>query len=740
MFEKGAEPRVSVVMANLNGAAHIGAAVRSVLRQTERSLELIVSDDGSDDDSLAHAAEAAAGDPRIVLLRSEKRRTGPAAARNRALAVAHGRWVAIVDNDDFIHPERLERLIDAAEADGADIAADDLLTFYDDIDRAPHPHLHGAMARAPCWVSAGNYERSNHLLRGGCVLGYLKPVFRNADLRYDETLRIAEDADLVLRLLAAGKRMRIYPELGYFYRKHSASISHRLDITAIDAIAAASTRIDASGDPALARALAQGRAAAADARAFTRLIDALKARDLGGALKAALSRPGALALLRHPIGARLGRKVRARAAETEPRVTLLSRQRIVGATNGSSAYVLALAGALADAGYAVDYIGVSPKLFGRWAAMQLRPETRVFSRYLVHGGVRIGPFMVARNPAVWIASGLAVLEALLRKLKLPVRLSKPAEYAQGAPATRADQLFVARTASPNAAAVLCDYCFLGPMAAYAMAPAAPSLTIMHDLMSARVTDAAAEAIPGAVAGLTAAAEFRLLGLTSAVIAIQQTEAARVATALSDRDVILAPHAADIAPAAQPGEDDTLLFVGSNTPPNVIGLEWFFREVWPAIRAGRPAAKLQVAGSVGRALFGAPEGVALLGVVGDLTPLYRDAGVVISPLLTGSGLKIKLIEAMAAGKAVVGTSVTMQGVEAIAAGAAISEDDPKRFAEAAIALLGDAVRRRELAAAARACAEAHFSAQACFAPMVSYVRGANAAPLQKVLPERASTSQ
>ena len=51
--------RVSVIMANLNGAAHIAAAVRSVLRQTERSLELIVSDDGSSDDSLAQARDAA---------------------------------------------------------------------------------------------------------------------------------------------------------------------------------------------------------------------------------------------------------------------------------------------------------------------------------------------------------------------------------------------------------------------------------------------------------------------------------------------------------------------------------------------------------------------------------------------------------------------------------------------------------------------------------------------------------
>src|SRR5690606_9522045 len=138
-------PRVSIVMANYNGAAHIAAAVRSVLRQTETSLELIVSDDGSDDDSLACARAAADGDPRLVVV-GAKRRSGPAAARNRALAVARGGWLAIVDNDDYIEPGRLARLIDAAEADGADIAADDLLVFYEDGSQQPHAHLRGGLA------------------------------------------------------------------------------------------------------------------------------------------------------------------------------------------------------------------------------------------------------------------------------------------------------------------------------------------------------------------------------------------------------------------------------------------------------------------------------------------------------------------------------------------------------------------------------------------------------------------
>lgn len=708
-------PLVSVVMANFNGAAHIRAAVRAVLRQSLGDLELILSDDGSSDESLELARAEAGGDPRLVIL-SHAAQSGPAAARNRALAAARGQWIAIVDNDDLIHPERLARLIAAATRERADIAADDLLTFYAGGATPPHAHLRW---EAPRWISAAAYERSNRMLGPGPSLGYLKPVFKRAlGARYDETLRIGEDSDLILRLLMGGARMRVYPELGYFYRKHAGSISHRLSAPPLDALIAAYSKLDSGADAALGVAFAEQRAALKDARGFVDLTTALKKKDALGALGAALKRPGATPLLRDAIGARLV-KPKARALPGGRRVTLLSRQRIVGNTNGSSAYVLAIAGALKDASYAVDYIGVSPKIFGRWAVFRLKPEIAAFARYSVNGGFRVGNVVLARDPRVWMASALAVLERGLSKVGVAPGWSKAAEYAQGAPATVEDQLFAARHAAPDAAAVLCDYAYLAPMAPYALADA-PRAIIMHDLISARVADAK-EAATQKVAQMSAAEEFALLGMADAVIAIQAEEAQRVAEALPHRRVLVAAHGVATAPAPQPGEDDALLFVGSNTAPNIVGLEWFFEKVWPLVRAKRPGARLKVAGSVSRALGAAPEGVAMLGVVGDLAPLYAEAGVVISPLYTGSGLKIKLIEALAAGKAVVGTTVTAQGVEAIVADAMSIADSPEDFAAAIVDLAGNRARRVALGQAALTCAERHFSVQAAFAPLLDLIR-------------------
>jgi succinoglycan biosynthesis protein ExoO len=317
----------------------------------------------------------------------------------------------------------------------------------------------------------------------------------------------------------------------------------------------------------------------------------------------------------------------------------------------------------------------------------------------------------------------------LAKLGLATGWSQPAEYAQAAAATRSDMLYVARRASPGAKAVLCDYAHLAPLAPYALAPDSPALVVMHDLISARVADPAAEAATRKVASMSRQQELALLSLCDAVVAIQADEAREVSAALPAQRVLVVPHGVDPVAAAQPGADDSVLFVGSNTAPNIVGLEWFFRDIWPLLKAARADAQLLIAGSVNRAMTAAPDGVRFLGVVDDLAPLYRQAGVVISPLYTGSGLKIKLIEAMAAGKAVVGASVTSQGVEHLVADSMIAADDPAEFAAAVAGLLGDRAARERLGGAALQCAQAHFATEAAFRELTAYIRG-NAAELRE----------
>lgn len=99
---------VTVVMTAFNAEAHIALAIRSVLAQTWRNLELLVVDDCSDDRTCAIVTDIAARDPRVRLLR-QSRNAGTYVAKNRAIAEARGTYVALHDSDDWWHPGHLER-------------------------------------------------------------------------------------------------------------------------------------------------------------------------------------------------------------------------------------------------------------------------------------------------------------------------------------------------------------------------------------------------------------------------------------------------------------------------------------------------------------------------------------------------------------------------------------------------------------------------------------------------------
>src|SRR6516165_11380372 len=139
-------PFVSVIMANYNGAAHLADAIRSAQSQSLRNLEIIVSDDSSSDDSIAIVSKLMAEDPRIRLVRA-CRNGGPAAARNKALALTQGEWVAIMDSDDLMHPNRLTTLVEVARHDNADIVADNLVEFDPNGSESLRPLLARRWAR-----------------------------------------------------------------------------------------------------------------------------------------------------------------------------------------------------------------------------------------------------------------------------------------------------------------------------------------------------------------------------------------------------------------------------------------------------------------------------------------------------------------------------------------------------------------------------------------------------------------
>lgn len=302
----GGSPMASVIMANYNGAAYLAEAIQSLQQQTLHDLEIIVSDDGSQDRSCDIVAWFMADDPRVHLIQSA-RNCGPAAARNKALAVARGEWIAVMDSDDVMHPDRLRSLIEAARRDQALLVADNIIEFHEDGQDEPRPLLKGRWAARPRWVSIVDYVR-------GTQLGYLKPILHTSILggrfRYDEGLTIGEDYDLVARVLRSGRRLRLYPSALYFYRKHRGSLSHQPNKAALIALKAANLKFLESvshEDPGLIAAVTARTRSIETLIRFHKLTKALKARRWARSIRIALSSPRAAARLRFPAGLRIRR-------------------------------------------------------------------------------------------------------------------------------------------------------------------------------------------------------------------------------------------------------------------------------------------------------------------------------------------------------------------------------------------------------------------------------------------------
>jgi len=106
---------ISVVMPAYNAADFIGEAIQSILDQTYTDYEFIIVDDGSTDGTAAIIQSYAERDPRIRLI--ENPHGGVCEARNTAIRQASGDWIVLMDADDIARPNRIERLVQAAEAD-----------------------------------------------------------------------------------------------------------------------------------------------------------------------------------------------------------------------------------------------------------------------------------------------------------------------------------------------------------------------------------------------------------------------------------------------------------------------------------------------------------------------------------------------------------------------------------------------------------------------------------------------
>jgi glycosyltransferase involved in cell wall biosynthesis len=180
-----------------------------------------------------------------------------------------------------------------------------------------------------------------------------------------------------------------------------------------------------------------------------------------------------------------------------------------------------------------------------------------------------------------------------------------------------------------------------------------------------------------------------LGLQRAdtVLAIQDEEADGFRTLLSGKsDVRVVGHFVEPQKVGENlGAEQSIGYVGAYNPLNLQGLQWFIREVWPDVLRDFPAARLVVAGSICDKLKPGP-GLKLLGKVRDAAQAHADFLLSINPMPSGTGLKIKTVEAMACGRPVVATPAACAGLRSYLGQGLVEAKDAESFAGALVTWL------------------------------------------------------
>ncbi len=201
---------------------------------------------------------------------------------------------------------------------------------------------------------------------------------------------------------------------------------------------------------------------------------------------------------------------------------------------------------------------------------------------------------------------------------------------------------------------------------------------------------------------------------SLVAAMSRADAAWIHERAPQARVILSPNGVDVR-GIQPGDVRKqarhLLFVGSPThEPNLDAACWLLTDIWPQLRARAPHLTLTLVNLDHPRVWTCAanaQAVRITGRVADVLPFYRQADIALAPIRAGSGTRLKILEAFAAGVPVISTTLGCEGLEVIPGQHVAIADDAAAFVAAVLALLEAPERRQALARAARALAEAQY---------------------------------
>lgn len=225
---------ISIITPVYNSGPYLRDCIQSVLKQTWQNFELILVDDGSQDESKSICEKMSGTDNRIQFITQEHK--GVSAARNLALEAAAGKYLFFLDSDDAIHPCLLETMYTILDRTAAAMAA----TEYHFMKAEDSPEKLVRSTPFSCsddYINLDNQTSIDFFVQGHTNIlygtgGIMMRSSKARSLRFDERLMNGEDTKFVYQMLLRGADIIILNKEWYYYRKYEGSSCKKRTVNA----------------------------------------------------------------------------------------------------------------------------------------------------------------------------------------------------------------------------------------------------------------------------------------------------------------------------------------------------------------------------------------------------------------------------------------------------------------------------------------------------------------------------
>lgn len=214
---------ISIIIPVYNAEKYLEKCLDSILSQTYKDFEVLLINDGSQDNSKSICEKYQMEDKRFTLINKEN--GGPSSARNLGIKDAKGEYLSFIDSDDFISEDFYEKLVNSIEQNNSDIAFCKYVLFGGNESKfSEEKGLNEFVNDADI---KHFFESKNHVNSYLWRCLFKKELFKNN--LYDENIRYLEDLDLFLRILHHKPKFSLVDEYLYFYVQSPDSITRKMD-------------------------------------------------------------------------------------------------------------------------------------------------------------------------------------------------------------------------------------------------------------------------------------------------------------------------------------------------------------------------------------------------------------------------------------------------------------------------------------------------------------------------------